>query len=191
MGNLEKKVAVRKKRSDIQKAILGTIAGVGLLSVALVAPGALQALKLLGFKSHKRQKEVIARTRKELTEHGCIAKDEKGFLFLTTKGKSKLRTLEIFLPSLEKPKKWDKKWRILIFDIKEKKKTMRDRIRRTLNHIGFMRLQDSVWIYPYDCEEYVTLLKSELKIGKDLLYLIVEEMENDYVIRKYFNLPLS
>jgi len=191
MENLEKKVASRKKKSDIQKVILATIATAGLLSVALVAPGALSALKVFGFKPHRRQQEVIARTRKELIENGYIGKDEKGFLFLTPKGKVKLRYLEPSTELQKKPKKWDGKWRILIFDIQEKKRLTRDRIRHTLNRIGFHRLQNSVWIYPYDCEEYVTLLKSEFKIGKDLLYLIVEEIEDDHTIRKYFNLPTS
>src|SRR3990167_2550000 len=114
MENLEKKVASRKKKSDIQKVILATIATAGLLSVALVAPGALSALKVFGFKPHNRQKEVIARARKELIENGYIGKDEKGFLFLTPKGKVKLRYLEPSTEPKEKPKKCDEKWRVLI-----------------------------------------------------------------------------
>ena len=191
MENLEKNSANKRRKSGVQEAILATIATAGLLSIALVAPGALMALKLFGLKPHKRQNEVIARTRKKLIENGYIRKDEKGFLFLTPKGKVKLEYLEPSLSPKGKTKKWDEKWRILIFDIKEKKKATRDKIRRTLNHIGFMRLQDSVWIYPYDCEEYVTLLKSEFKIGKDLLYLIVEEIENSQTIKKYFGIPID
>src|SRR3989344_7358317 len=158
MENLEKKVAKRRKRSDIQKVVLGTIATAGLLSVALVTPGALSALKLFGFTAHKRQKEVIARTRNTLIKNGYIAKDERGFLFLTTKGKVRLRYLDPSISSTGKPDKWDSKWRILIFDIPEKKRTTRTKIRWTLDHIGFKRLQASVWIYPYDCDEYVTIL---------------------------------
>ena len=190
MENLEKNSANKRRKSGVQEAILATIATAGLLSVALVAPCALSALKVFGFKPHNRQEEVITRTRRELIKNGYIGKDEKGFLFITQKGKSRLNYLE---PSTLQPtpKKWDEKWRVLIFDIPEKKRKTRTQIRYTLEHVGFKRLQDSVWIYPYDCEEYVTLLKSEFKIGKDLLYLIVEEIENDRTIRKYFNLPIS
>ena len=190
MEDLEKKVTIRKKKTDIQKAILATIAAAGILSMALVAPGALQALKLFGFQLHNRQKEVIARTRNTLIKNGCIAKDEKGFLFLTSKGKIKLNYLDQSLLQT-KPKKWDGKWRVLIFDIKQKQTPTRNKIRRTLARIGFKKLQNSVWIYPYDCEEYVTLLKSDFKIGKNLLYLIIEEIEDDHTIRKYFNLSID
>lgn len=54
--------------------------------------------------------------------------------------------------------------------------------------IGFIRLQDSVWIYPYDCEDLLTLLKADLKVGKDLLYMIVDSLEGDAKIRLFFGL---
>ena len=55
--------------------------------------------------------------------------------------------------------------------------------------IGFVRLQDSVWIFPYDCEDFIMLLKADLKIGKDALYAIVEKLENDKALREHFHLP--
>ncbi|KKT75590.1 MAG: hypothetical protein UW71_C0001G0001, partial [Parcubacteria group bacterium GW2011_GWB1_44_7] len=54
--------------------------------------------------------------------------------------------------------------------------------------VGFMKLQKSVWVYPYDCEDFVNLIKADFKIGKDLLYLIVDSIENDKFIKEYFQL---
>ena len=54
--------------------------------------------------------------------------------------------------------------------------------------IGFVRLQDSVWVYPYDCEDLITLLKADFRVGKDVLYLIVDSIENDKYLRAEFNL---
>ena len=53
-------------------------------------------------------------------------------------------------------------------------------------NIGFMRLQDSVWIYPYDCEDLIALFKADSKIGKDILYMIVEALEYDEPVKSYF-----
>ena len=53
---------------------------------------------------------------------------------------------------------------------------------------GFLCIQGSVWVYPYDCEDLVALLKADLHIGKDVLYTIVEKIENDAWIKKHFNL---
>ena len=57
-----------------------------------------------------------------------------------------------------------------------------------MQEIGFARLQDSVWVFPYDCENFITLLKAELKIGSAVLYMIVEHIENDKHLRAQFGL---
>jgi phenylacetic acid degradation operon negative regulatory protein len=46
--------------------------------------------------------------------------------------------------------KWDKKWRILIFDIAEVSRKTRDILRLKLKELGFGMLQKSVWITPHD-----------------------------------------
>ena len=60
-----------------------------------------------------------------------------------------------------------------------------------MKEVGFVCLQDSVWVYPYDCEEFMALLKAELRVGKDVLYAIVERIENDKTIRTHFKLPVE
>ncbi len=57
-----------------------------------------------------------------------------------------------------------------------------------MRELGFVRLQDSVWVFPYSCEEFLALLKAELKIGTSVLYMVVEEIENDKHLREHFNL---
>ena len=92
---------------------------------------------------------------------------------------------------IEIPRHWDGKWRLVIVEIPEKKRGVRDRIRGLVVRLGFLRLQDSVWVYPYDCEELVTLLKTDLKIGRAVLYIIADAIEFDRPLRAHFGLPLS
>jgi len=54
--------------------------------------------------------------------------------------------------------------------------------------IGFVRLQNSVWVYPYDCEDLVKLLKADFRIGREVLYVIADSIENDMWMRKEFSL---
>ena len=194
MGKLEKELKIRIRRENVQKAILSGIAAVGLLGVAVLAPNALQALKFFGIEpKSKWQKYNINHSIKKLKENGliCFETTSRGtFARLTQKGEDKLRKFELLDYKLKKPKKWDKKWRMLIFDIKEERKRTREKIRFTLKRIGFLRLQDSVWVYPYDCEDLVTLMKADFKIGRDLLYLIVDTIEGDIKIKNYFKLPI-
>jgi len=103
-------------------------------------------------------------------------------------GEKKLRHWELQDYKFKRPHKWDKKWRVVIFDIPEKKRKARDQIRSVFISAGFYRLQDSVWVYPYDCEDIVGLLKTDIGVGKDLLYMIVDEIENDKHLRENFGL---
>ena len=187
MGELELSSKRKTRRKNITGIILGTVGFAGLLGVALVAPNAIGAMGKLGMIPTGRQKEIINRARDRLLKRGFL-KREGGFLRLTPKGQHTLRLLQARQAAQSKPRRWDRKWRVLIFDIPEYRKTLRDRIRRTLESIGFVRLQDSVWLYPYDCEDLVALLKADFRIGKDLIYLIVEEMEGDRDFKEHFGL---
>ena len=89
---------------------------------------------------------------------------------------------------LKKSKRWDGKWRLVIFDIPEKKQKIRRRIPAIFTRAGLYRLQDSIWIYPYDCEDIIGLLKTELGVGKEVLYVIADEIENDKYLRAHFDL---
>ena len=183
------KVVKKTTKGDITKIVLGTIKISGLLATALVAPQAIKALDKMGIINlHRRQKEVINNARNILIKSGHLKKNHNGFLSLTEKGEEKLKSYELSEYKLIIPRIWDQKWRLLIFDIPEHRKSLRDKIRNTLRSIGFKRVQDSVWIFPYDCEELVALLKADFKVGKDLLYMVVDKIENDKLFRNYYNL---
>lgn len=188
MGQAERESRKRSRNHNLQRVILETVATAGILSAALVAPNALQSLRKSGFLLKIRQKEIINLSRYRLVQNGLLTRNEQGFLKLTSKGEEKLRQCELHDYKIAKPKRWDKKWRMLIFDVQEERKTLRDKIRRTLVAIGFERLQYSVWVYPYDCEDLITLLKADFKIGKDLLYIISDSIENDAWLKRRFNL---
>lgn len=187
MGKIEEEGRQKKRKRDIQKVILGTVALAGVLSAAAVAPGVLGALRQLGVKPAAREKEIIKRSRERLVKRGLLAYQGK-MLRLTPRGEEKLRALELAEFGVEKPRRWDGRWRVLIFDIPERRRAVRARVRRILGQIGFMRLQDSVWLYPYDCEDAITLIKADLKIGRDVLYLIVDMLEYEAPYRRHFGL---
>ena len=179
------KLEDKAKRRNIQNLILKVVAGAGVVSVALVAPGVLVAMNKFGLLPYKRQSESIGISRNRLLKKGCI-EFYKGKLRITNKGKIYLARQDIYTETKNKNRRWDGKWRVLVFDIPEKRRFIRNQIRNALVSIGFMRLQDSVWVYPYNCEDFITLLKADFKIGKDVLYMIVEELEYDKPVRSYF-----
>lgn len=187
MGNLEEKSRKRTKKKDLQKIILETVAVAGVLGVAMVAPNVIQALDKLGIIPNKRQKEYISSSASKLVKRGLLYFDGKRYQ-MTSRGENMLRRWNFANFKLDRPKRWDKKWRVIIFDIPEKKKKAREQIRYLFEQAGLIRLQDSVWVFPYDCEDILTLLKTDLGVGKNILYLIVDELENDKYLREEFDL---
>ena len=187
MGEIEEKSRRKGNREHLQKLILETVADVGMLSIALMVPNVAKAMYKLGLVPKRRQREYIGSSANKLVKRGLLFYDGKRYC-MTPRGEDLLRHWQFTDFKLEKPKKWDRKWRVIIFDIPEKKRKIRDQIRVLFKTAGFYLLQDSVWVYPYDCEDVLTLLKSDLGVGKNILYLIVEEIENDRHLREFFDL---
>lgn len=187
MGKLEEKNKKRRKKADLQKLLLTTVSTAGIIGVGLLAPQVLGAMKKLGMLPGPRQTDSIRDTRNKLVQKGLLVWEGKK-LRVTEKGCKKLNSWALQDYQISKPKKWDERWRVLIFDIPERRKGLRDKVRRTLIAVGFVHLQDSVWVYPYDCEELITLLKADFKIGKDMLYMIVDTLEYDTPVRARFGL---
>lgn len=195
---IEEKVKQKAKRLKIQNAVLTSIyftAGLGLI---LMAPNAARLLKYvekyIGPKPrlNRRVSQAINRLRERglieriQTDHGLALRlTEKGVQFAVSIEEEE----KIF--EIQKPKKWDEKWRIVIFDIWERRRTVRDRLRNLLQKNGFVKVQNSVWVYPYDCEELFVFLRTNLRLGKGILYIVAEEIEYDETLRKHFKLPLQ
>ncbi len=186
MGKLESAVRKQVRRTRINTAIIKTLAVGGMLTVALMAPNALQVLKQFGLSKPEKKKQGISRSVRRLLEGGYI-KETSGQIELTLKGEHLAALLGEGRLVTHKPRRWDGKWRVLIFDIPERRRRVRDQIRHTLMTLGFVRLQNSVWVHPYDHEDLITLLKTDFHIGRDVLYLIAD-IEDDRPLRKAFNL---
>src|SRR3989344_5703201 len=127
MGYLEQESKKRTSKVNLQKAILSTIFTVGSLSISLMAPKITKVLEKLepDFIKSKFGKYSFNRSLVRLRENGLIVweKTSRGsFVRLTTKGEAKLRQLELNNYKIKKPKRWDGKWRLLAFDIREERK---------------------------------------------------------------------
>lgn len=185
---MERESRKRRKRRDVKRALLETASAAVGLGIALAAPNAVRIFRSFGLFEYKRDDEIIKRSRKLLVKRGLMSYSSGNLLRLTEKGKAKLQHIRLTKFKFSIPKKWDKRWRVLIFDIPERKRALRDKVRSTLVAIGFVQLQRSVWIFPHDCENLVTLLKADFKIGKELLYMIVDSLEYDSWVKSHFGL---
>lgn len=189
----QKEVKKKKERkvriAKVQKAVLLALAVAGGLTMALVAPNALQVLQQFGWVKTKRNfRATVNRSVDRLEKAKFITKDERGFVTLTKTGEKRLADIKRSNYKLEKPEKWDGKWRVVSFDIKERRRAVREQLRLTLGSVGFVHLHHSVWVHPYDCEDFLSLLKADYHIGVEVLYIIADYIENDGWLRRHFRL---
>jgi len=192
MGIVEAEAKKIRRRDNIQKALLTTLLIGGMIMVG--AAPRINILKLLGNKKRNpyRFKHQVNDALMRLASKGFVVfiiKNGRKLASITPEGQRVLALEEQKTAlQLQKKKRWDKRWRVVIFDIPEYRRGTRDKLRLTMRTAGFYRLQDSVWLYPYDCEDFMALVKADLKIGNAILYMVVEKIENDQKIKTHFSL---
>jgi DNA-binding transcriptional regulator PaaX len=139
----------------------------------------------------KPQKRKAVNVFSYLKKRGLIEVKREGHdvrIALTEEGKKRAGKYQIDDLEIEKPKKWDKKWRLVIFDIPASSRLVRDVFRRKLKEFGFYPLQKSIWVIPYPCKEEVELLREFLGANKrQIQTLEVTKLEEERFLKKYFH----
>ncbi|WP_052349380.1 PaaX family transcriptional regulator C-terminal domain-containing protein [Candidatus Acidianus copahuensis] len=75
---------------------------------------------------------------------------------------------------------WDKKWRIIVYNIPESKRELRDKIRKELRWLGFGMLAQSTWISPNPIEDYVNnMLNESWKDVRDSVHFFISTYLGD------------
>jgi phenylacetic acid degradation operon negative regulatory protein len=142
--------AVRK----LKKTIIFTLAFIADLYQELSIRNYYRTFYWQGGYPYKRKS--LYQTISRLVKIGDIEKIEKNgeiYLKLTTKGANFLDE-KLSLLSLSK-KEWDGYWRLVVFDIKEIERNIRDYLRRKLKEWGFVMWQESVYISPHPLLEKI------------------------------------
>jgi len=117
-----------------------------------------------------------------LHRQGLIEKlfDTKGIKLIRLTPKGIVKALQYkFDFSKDKAPRWDKKWRIVIFDVEENCKRDRTTLRNILLNWGFERLQKSVYIFPHDCLPEINLAMEALSLSNEIKYIEAARIISD------------
>jgi CRISPR/Cas system-associated endoribonuclease Cas2 len=178
------------RKMAVRTAVLRMLYISGMLSVAILAPHAARLLPAPD-RSKKHRVRLYSRiiaARARLKYDGYL-EEKGGQVRLTNRGVRVIERLLLREYRIREQIHWDGKWRILMFDIREKRRRARLTLRQLLQGAGFVRLQDSVWVYPYPCDEFVALVRAHLSSGVgELRSLAVDALESDQSLREHFNL---
>jgi len=101
--------------------------------------------------------------------------ENKQGILLTKRGTEK--ALRAGFKTEEKNKRKDGKWQMLIFDIPEKKRKLRDILRENLHFLGYKKLQQSVWVCPYDVLKETESVLRRYSLDPYVKLFLIEEIE--------------
>ncbi len=129
----------------------------------------------------------IERSLARMVNQGFVEKTKDGYE-ATMEGKRWMLKYALEDLSVPTPKKWDGRWRMVIYDVARHKASLRNLFRNTLKRLGFYNLQESTWIYPYPCEKEIHFIRDYCGMGSDVIYIIAHKIENDAPYRANFGL---
>lgn len=185
------------KYKEATKDILLYLATAGAIMIAATSPYFLLniARGILQNKKYFKKKfdaKKVAQLLERLKRNRLIILNEENGKFkveLTEKGKRAIKEIQFEDLRIEKPKIWDGKWRVVIFDIPDKyRKRARDALREKLKELDFYPFQKSVWVHPYPCEKEVQFITELFDITPFVNILVADNIYNDVKLRKYFKL---
>ncbi len=173
-----------------QKILLLLLAGIS-LSLARTSGRQWKIVKAAAREWKRMNKEKLREDIKQLYKTKLLSSKENadGSLTfeLTRKGKLKALTFTFENMKIER-KNWDKKWRLVIFDIPEKLRRGRDALRAKLRQLGFYELQKSAFVFPYQCEDELDFVIEFFDLRKFVRVAILESIDNEIHLKEYFHL---
>lgn len=180
------------RRGEIVKDILYWLAVGGMVAVAATSPSFLYNVLCAFQKRNQYNKRSVINAFYRLRKEGAIVfrkQNNQLYISLSKEGKKKAGKFQIDSLSIQRPKQWDGKWRILIFDISDRHRIKREALRGFLKQLQFYKLQESVWVHPFDCRRETELLKEFFGFASQEVQLIVaEQVEHAEFLRSKFKI---
>lgn len=96
----------------------------------------------------------VFRSRK-VGRHSYYSLSKKGMEWMES---GRVRAFEV------EHRKWDGRWRFVVYGVPEKLRSLRDKVRGRLDGLGFAPLSASVWISPHDLRSEIVRFVAQMKM---------------------------
>ncbi len=191
--------SMRLRRNEIAKVILKGLFYGGAIAIASTSPYFIPRIlpKIIKYARYQKKRREIEKRKfynafYNLKRQGLIEMEYQGkqiHIRLTEEGKKKCGRFQVDDLEIKKPLRWDKKWRVLIFDVSEKHRIKREALRGKLKELGLYPLQKSVWVCPYDFFREMDMLRRFFGLkDREMKIITASNIENDKEIRTFFDL---
>lgn len=175
-----------------QQKILILLATLGTLSLTKSSRTYFYALKLAARAWREVNDRHIDEVIKGLYQSKLIdtrdLPDGTTEMKLTQEGKTRALFMNYEHLKLPKADRWDKKWRVVLFDIPEDRKRSRDALRKKLVELGFQELQKSVLVYPYPCQDELDFVLEYLNLRQYVRVIVATDIDVAVHLKRRFGL---
>lgn len=135
----------------------------------------------------KQLRTAVVDLRKQRLVEG--KKNYEGSILVSLTEKGVLRAINYRFRRLgNKKEKWDGKWRMVSFNIPENRRKGRDALRYRLRMAGFYKLQESIFVYPYECEKEVRDFVKLFRMEKYIRFGLLDFIDDGQHIAELFKL---
>lgn len=176
----------------IQRKILLLLLGGLALGLSASPRRSFRILKYIGKEWNALNREALHRSIRALYSSHLVGirYEANGLctLFLSEAGRRRALTYTIDDMKIKKPRSWDRKWRIITFDIPERKRQMRDTLRVRLRQLGLLEFQKSVFVHPYPCDDEIDFLVELYHARPFVRTIIAESIDNGLHYKHKFGL---
>ena len=131
------------------------------------------------------------RTLRHAQKYGYInVKERKDELTITLQDAGRARAIKYSIEDISIPEQaiWDRKWRMVLFDIPENIRPARKILKTKLDEMGFAQIQKSVYVHPYPCHNELEYIRSLYGLETYIRLAVIDKLEGDDALRKRFGL---
>ena len=151
-----------------------------------------RVLKAVGKEWRTIERENLYRSIRKLYESKLIDYKENPdgsiSVVLSREGHNVSLRYKIDEMDIPQPRQWDRKWRIILFDIPETQKGLRDALRMRLKQLGLMELQKSVFVHPYECRNEIDFIIEMYNARSFVRFVEALHIDNELHFEKKFHL---
>ena len=157
----------------------------GILTLSVIAPKLPYDILKSYLKNKKFQHKTFNRDLSRLYNRGDVRLG-KDTVSITKKGKERVLKYELDEMEIKKPTKWDKKWRLVVFDIPNPRRKVSNTLRHKLIDLGFIQYQKSIFIHPFDCRDEIDYVREVYDVGGNVKLIVAESIDDEaYFLRKF------
>ena len=178
-----------KRLGDVQRGILQLLDEAGAISLALLTSG--KHVRSIVRNYHQRSRERVVNSLASLKRRRLINVTDDGeetLITLTRDGQHELLRYSFRTIALTRKQNWDGVWHMVIFDIPERYGKARRALSFKIQSIGALRLQDSVYIYPFSWQSEIDFLSEFFHVSPFLRYIKADFVEGEEDLLRHFSL---